>query len=305
MKKLFILLSLCLALFMTACQKKDNALESLEDTNASDTNVENDSLGTGADKEDDVSDTSNLYYGTWKVTSSICVAPVSAISLEESELYHGTVLKYEEDRFVWKGEIYDAPVYQADTETSDEFAESYNNLLTFSDLGLTGSEATVVAVDCETFGNYFYVKDENTLIISFNGVFFEASRDLADDSEKAQIYEGIYFDNRLFGDSDREDYPSIVYQIIISNVTDSSFDFSIYEITIETEERELFIPEYTAVFSSDGTEATYSGDDYNLTFVFPDYHGSYPVVTDIEILGFAPFEGFIYVNGSIPGHEFG
>lgn len=121
---------------------------------------------------------------------------------------------------------------------------------------------------------------------------------------KAQLYEGIYSDNRLFGDSDRDDYPSTTYEIVISNVTDTTFDFAVYEETIVAEESALISPKHTAVFSEDGTEATYSGDDYNLTFVFPDYHETYPVVTDIEILGFAPFEGNTYVNNSIPGYEF-
>lgn len=68
-----------------------------------------------------------------------------------------------------------------------------------------------------------------------------------------------------------------------------------------TGESELLISKHTAVFSEDGTEATFYGDDYNLAFVFPDYHGTYPVVTDIEISGFTPFEGKTYVNNSIPG----
>ncbi len=73
----------------------------------------------------------------------------------------------------------DDPAYQENTETSEEFALSYNNGLTFSDLGLTGSKATVVTIDnCDAFGNYFYVKDENTLVISHNGAFFEASQNL-------------------------------------------------------------------------------------------------------------------------------
>ncbi len=278
--------------------------------NISDTGNEDDATDTGTDN--DASEASKLYYGSWNVTSCVGFAPVSALTPEEIEELLGTVIAYDEDRFVWKGRIYDAPAYQENIETSEDFALSYNNALTFTDLGLTESEATVVTVDCDALGNYFYVKDENTLVISYNGAFFEASRDLNEkepittgSGERAQLYEGVYFDNRLFGDSDREDYPSTTYEIVISNVTDSTFDFAVYEITLLTGESVLISSRLTADFSEDGTEAIYSGDDYNLIFVFPDYHGSYPVVTDIEISGSTLFEGNTYVNNSIPGHEFG
>ena len=338
MKKLFLLLILCLALLMTACQQQDNTPQTdnepgiAADTNISDeqddneddisdTNVNNDDMDNNVTENDstdnnaadnDTAEASKLYYGTWNVTSCISVAPVSALSPEEIEQLQGTTLTYEENSLVWNGEACDAPAYQENTETSEEFTLGYNNRLTFSDLGLTGSEATVVTVDnCDTFGNCFYVKDENTLVISYNGAFFEASRNLDGNklsstgtSGKAQLYEGIYFDNRLFGDTDREGYPNTAYEIVISNLTDTVFDFAVYEKTIVTGESVLISPAQTAVFSGDGTEATFSGADYNLTFVFPDYHKTYPVVTDIEISGYKPFEGNTYVNNAIPGYEF-
>lgn len=335
MKKLFPLLTLCLALLMVACQQQNNASQTdhasqteietentpqtedepgnLVETNTSDKQdyTEDDISDTGADNN--VAEATKLYYGTWNVTSNIFYAPVSALSPEEIEQLQGTTITYEENRLLWNGEICDIPDYQENTETSVGFALDYNNRLTFSDLGLTGSEATAVSVDnWDAFGSYFYVKDENTLIISYNGVFFEASRNLngtqlspTEAKEKAQLYEGIYFDNRLFGDSDRENYPITTYEIVISNITDTAFDFAVYEITVGTGESSLIFPKYTAVFSGDGTEATFNGDEYNLTFVFPDYHETYPVVTDIEISGFTPFEGKTYVNNSIPGYEFG
>lgn len=346
MKKLFLLLIPCLSLLMTACRQQDNTPQIdnepgiVADTNISDEQDDNedDITNTSADNADkdavdnnaadnnakendtkddnaannDTTEAAKRYYGTWNVISCISVAPVSALSPEEIEQLQGTTLTYEENRLVWNGEASDTPTYQENTETSEEFTLGYNNRLSFSDLGLTGSEATVVTVDnCDTFGNCFYIKDENTLVVSYNGAFFEASRNLDEDklsstgtSGKLQLYEGSYFDSRLFSFTDQGAYPKSVYEIVISNVTDTAFDFALYEKTIVTGESVLISPAQTAVFSGDGTEAAFSGADYNLIFAFPDYHETYPVVTDIEISGFKPLEGNTYVNNAIPGYEF-
>ena len=37
---------------------------------------------------------------------------------------------------------------------------------------------------------------------------------------------------------------------------------------------------------------------------FPDYHGAYPDVTDIEVSGVAELAGKVMVNNGVPGHEF-
>lgn len=121
---------------------------------------------------------------------------------------------------------------------------------------------------------------------------------------KVKLYEGIYFDNAVYESPDHllKQY----YEIAISNVKDTSFDFTVYEmVDSEKKIKKIVFLTNTAVFTDDGTKATFAGKDYTIHFTFPDYHGAYPAVTDIEVSGFKELEGKTFVNNTIPGHEFG
>jgi len=119
-------------------------------------------------------------------------------------------------------------------------------------------------------------------------------------SGKVKLYEGTYFDDRRFGDNILESF----CEVVISNVRDDSFDFTIYQVDGKTENKKVIFLTNTAVFIGDGTKAAFYGKNYTLNFTFPNNHRAYPVVTDMMISGFAPLEGKTYVNNGIPGHEF-
>lgn len=121
---------------------------------------------------------------------------------------------------------------------------------------------------------------------------------------KVKLYEGIYFDDRRFGEDGVKDY----CEVEISNVTNASFDFTIYEVNEsegKNENKKVIFLKNTAVFIEDGTKAAFYGEKYTLNFNFPNKHNAYVVVTDMEISGFEPLKGKTYVNNKIPGHEFG
>lgn len=120
-----------------------------------------------------------------------------------------------------------------------------------------------------------------------------------------QVYAGTYFDDGVYGDSNMEGYSKNYCEVIISNVTDSSFDFTVYDCNYNTEERKLIFRTHTAEFIGDGTEAAFYGKEYNLKFTFPDNHSAHPAATDMEISGFHPLDGHTYVNNDIPEHGFG
>ncbi|KAJ48729.1 hypothetical protein BD780_000875 [Clostridium tetanomorphum] len=121
-------------------------------------------------------------------------------------------------------------------------------------------------------------------------------------SSKVKLYKGIYFDDRRFGDNilNLKTY----CEVAISNITDTSFDFTIYEVDAKTENKKVIFLTNTAVFTGDGTKAAFYGKNYTLHFTFPDNHKAYPAVTDMEISGFEPLKSRTYVNNGVPGHEF-
>lgn len=124
---------------------------------------------------------------------------------------------------------------------------------------------------------------------------------------KVQVYAGSYFDSKCYG----ENRPNPYNEVVISNITDTSFDFTVNELEYTDiknsakQTRKLIFKTNTAVFIEDGTKAAFYGKDYTLIFTFPNDHGAFPVVTDMKITGFKPLEGNTYLNNGIPGHEFG
>lgn len=116
-----------------------------------------------------------------------------------------------------------------------------------------------------------------------------------------QLYAGAYRDNSVFiPENGWNDY----YSLVVSNITDTSFDFTIYRMDCNDSIKETMFATNTAVFTGDGTTAFYDGQQYDLTFTFPDYHLSLPDVTDIQVSGFWATEGITFANNHVPGHEF-
>lgn len=116
-----------------------------------------------------------------------------------------------------------------------------------------------------------------------------------------QLYAGSYRDNSVFiPENGWNDY----YSLVISNITDTSFDFTIYLMDYTDSIKETIFATNTAVFTGNGTSAFYDGTQYDLTFTFPDYHNALPDVTDIQVSGFWAVEGITFANNGVPGHEF-
>ena len=123
-------------------------------------------------------------------------------------------------------------------------------------------------------------------------------------NSKVKLYDGIYFDDKRYGENILKNY----CEVVISNITNTSFDFTVYEVNEldgKKENKKVIFLTNTAVFTGDGMKATFYGKNYILNFTFPNNHNAYPAVTDMEISGFQPLEGKTYVNNGIPGHEFG
>lgn len=155
-----------------------------------------------------------------------------------------------------------------------------------------------------------YVTEEYVIVSARTGFYHVTSNinnNLGEVKAKVQVYVGAYFDSRCYG----ENRPNPYNEVVISNITDTSFDFTVNELEYTDiknsakQTRKLIFKTNTAFFIEDGTKAAFYGKDYTLKFTFPNNHGAFPVVTDMKITGFKPLEGNTYLNNGIPGHEFG
>lgn len=134
------------------------------------------------------------------------------------------------------------------------------------------------------------------------GANANTSKEVSKVKGKVQLYaEDIFSDEKHFGNNS----PKSFCEVVISNVTETSFDFIIYEVTnANTDEKIVIFLNNTATFIDDGTKATFYGKTYTLNFTFPNNHGANPIVTDMKISGFKPLEGKTYCNNKMPVQKY-
>ena len=120
------------------------------------------------------------------------------------------------------------------------------------------------------------------------------------------IYEGCYFDEGVYQywtSMPISESPMIYCEIWISNVTETTFDFLIKEVVMATDERTIVLPLSTAKIVNNGWGAIYEGEEFTLSFEFPDSPDIFP--KSITVDGWEKLEGNKYMNKDIPGHESG
>lgn len=120
------------------------------------------------------------------------------------------------------------------------------------------------------------------------------------------IYEGCYFDEgvaKYWGEIPLTESPMIYCEIWISNVTETTFDFLIKEVVMATDERTIVLPLSTAKIVNNGWGAIYEGEEFTLSFEFPDDPDRFPKYITVD--GWEKLDGNNYMNNKIPGHESG
>ena len=124
----------------------------------------------------DVSSSSPSYLGTWQITSSTFGA-YSAMSEEDCSALMGTRFEYFNDYAIYDDQHrLDSPQYIESIQTADDFSTIYQGT-SLETLGISKDSIQVVAIEnASGIGDTFYIKDENTLIIPWDGVFFEVQR---------------------------------------------------------------------------------------------------------------------------------
>ncbi|MCI9398344.1 MAG: hypothetical protein HFJ07_00730 [Lachnospiraceae bacterium] len=124
----------------------------------------------------DVSSSSPSYLGTWQITSST-FGTYSAMSEEDCSALVGTRFEYFNDYAIYDNQHrLDSPQYIESILTADDFSSIYQGT-SLETLGISKDSIQVVAIENAIgIGDTFYIKDENTLIIPWDGVFFEVQR---------------------------------------------------------------------------------------------------------------------------------
>lgn len=124
----------------------------------------------------DVSSSSPSYLGTWQITSSTFGA-YSAMSEEDCSALAGTRFEYFNDYAIYDDQHrLDSPQYIESIQTADDFSSIYQGT-SLETLGISKDSIQIVSIEnASGMGDTFYIKDENTLIIPWDGVFFEVQR---------------------------------------------------------------------------------------------------------------------------------
>ena len=99
------------------------------------------------------------------------------MSEEDCSALMGTRFEYFNDYAIYDNQNrLDSPQYIESILTADDFLSIYQGT-SLETLGISKDSIQVVAIEnASGIGDTFYIKDENTLIIPWDGVFFEVQR---------------------------------------------------------------------------------------------------------------------------------
>lgn len=127
---------------------------------------------------------SKEYLGVWEIKNSIKTNNVYALSNEEQKEIIGQYISYEEDKVSYsENNYYMKPYYKKTVVSKSDFEFGYKGV-TFEQLNIPQDEIIKIEIfkdsqyekkEYRMFTN-FYIKDENTLILVYEGVFFELKR---------------------------------------------------------------------------------------------------------------------------------
>ena len=131
----------------------------------------------------------------------------------------------------------------------------------------------------------------------------DTAQDVTPVNAQYQVYAGTYYDMNIYEATAEGGESDSYCQIEVSNITDQTFDFAVYQLTDGN--KQMILETRTATFVEDGTKAVSEKDGTNLVFTFPDNWNALPKVVEMQVSGMDVLEGNSYVNNNVPGYEFG
>lgn len=134
------------------------------------------------EKQNVVSKKKHSFFGEWRISKILAYAPVSENNENDMKSYIGKKFIYN-DNLVQSGtNLCNKPFYKTSEISKDDFEAG--NRMSFDELGINSQQITQINVfadqelqhEWDGLGNFFYMKDENVLIIYSGGCYFELKR---------------------------------------------------------------------------------------------------------------------------------
>ncbi|NJD02562.1 MAG: hypothetical protein FIA99_08200 [Ruminiclostridium sp.] len=173
---------LLITITLTACQNNTSSVNIEKSTSLKlSTNKGNDVI-----KQSDNRNLTNAFFlRKWKISRVLSNAGISALTDEEANKYIGKEIHYTETIAEFENESIKNPYYYLTEMTSDEFFDYYG-YVSFEKLGFHKDKMQHVEIFTGNTNDYanlwinlagsFLIIDENTLLVCWEGYFFEVSR---------------------------------------------------------------------------------------------------------------------------------
>ena len=137
---------------------------------------------TNAYAGEPVADLSHVALGTWEISEINYCPNVCALDDEQASSFNGDIIEFGEFSAAIGDETCDAPSYLYRHVTSSEFLQG--NRFRLSDIGIDGDTVVEVSLFCggpygeRKYGmaSSFYIKNNNEIVVGYNGVEFLAKR---------------------------------------------------------------------------------------------------------------------------------
>lgn len=141
-----------------------------------------DNGNAGAETSSPAADPDKVYFGQWTVSKVLAYGAVGTYSKEEAEKLVGLNLSFTEDSAAVindqpsdKASVIDTPTYQESSMTKESFLSDFK--MSFDQLGITADSVTSVTVSGGSAGGCaLLLKDENTMVLTAGGTYFELTR---------------------------------------------------------------------------------------------------------------------------------
>ncbi|MDP4153536.1 MAG: hypothetical protein Q8865_08900 [Bacillota bacterium] len=122
------------------------------------------------------------FYGIWKISKTYDTGTVSALTADDINSIIGKKITYSQHSAAIEKNICNTPVYKRNIYSKEDFI--FNTKTTLDKIGIEANSVTGIDIYenngeknlWNSIGNSFFIKNDNTLILSYEGMYFELDR---------------------------------------------------------------------------------------------------------------------------------